>query len=190
MEDLWQRFTAWLRQHAPGLLTELNEGASEAELQQLTDIIGVVPPDVMAFYRIHNGQRSNASGLFEGEELLSTGRMLAEWKIWNDLLTDGTFEGNTSEPAAGVRPAWWNPRWLPFTYNGAGDHYCLDLDPAPEGKPGQIIRMWHDDGARPREAPSFRAWMTRYVEGLEAGDYAYSQEYDGIVPLEYLEDEA
>ena len=115
--------------------------------------------------------------------------MLDEWRVWHKLLVGGNFAGTYSEPPAGVKSDWWNPGWLPLTYDGSGNHWCLDLDPAPGGTYGQIIRMWHDDAERPLAAGSFREWMTRYVAGLEAGDYAFSEEYDGIVPAEYLSEE-
>lgn len=189
MSSIWARFEAWLAANAPQLLDELNPGATDAELGQLAAAIGTEPPaDFVAFYRVHNGQRGSAGGLLDGEELLSVPRMLAEWTIWHDLLQGGDFEGINSDPAPGVRADWWHPCWLPLTYDGAGNHCCLDLAPAPGGTRGQIIRMWHDDAERPLVATSFTEWLAQYVAGLEAGDYAFSEDYDGIVAVDDLAD--
>ena len=68
-----------------------------------------------------------------------------------------------------------------MTYNGGGDHHCLDLAPAPGGDVGQIIRMWHDDVARCVEARSFRAWLEAYADELEHGHYSYSDDYGGLM---------
>lgn len=188
MKAIWDRFEAWLRAHAPQLMGELNPGATEAELQQLAVTLGAeLPADFIAFYHIHNGQRDEAGGLLNGEELLSVPRMLAEWTIWHDLLQGGDFEGATSTPDAGVRADWWNPLWLPLTYDGAGNHCCLDLSPAPGGTRGQVIRMWHDDAERTLLAPSFTEWITQYVTALEAGKYAFSEDYDGLVSVDDLD---
>lgn len=187
MQSIWTRFEIWLAANAPQLLSELNAGATTAELHHLAAAIKAeLPTDFLAFYHIHNGQRGKAGGLLNGEELLSVPRMLAEWTIWNDLLDSGDFEGAASAPDAGVRADWWNPGWLPLTYDGAGNHCCLDLSPAPGGTRGQIIRMWHDSDERPLLAPSFADWLTQYVTALEAGDYVFSEEYGGIISADEL----
>jgi cell wall assembly regulator SMI1 len=189
MKVLWERFEAWLWANAPQLMSELNPAATDAELQQLAATIGTeLPADFLSFYRVHNGQRNDDGGLLNGEELLSVSRMLTEWTIWNDLFKGGDFEGATSTPDAGVRADWWNPLWLPLTYDGAGNHCCLDLSPALGGTRGQVIRMWHDDGERTLLAPSFAEWMTQYVTALEAGKYVFSEDYNGIVSVDELDE--
>ena len=189
MLSIWTRFEAWLATNAPHLLDELNPGAPDTELAQLAMVIGAeLPPDFLAFYRVHNGQRNDEGGLLDGEELLSIPRMLAEWTVWNDLLKGGDFEGAVSTPDADVRADWWNPLWLPLTYDGAGNHCCLDLSPAPGGTRGQIIRMWHDDAERPLLASSFTEWITQYITALEAGEYVFSEDYDGIVSVDELDE--
>ena len=39
-----------------------------------------------------------------------------------------------------MRKVWWNLKWVPFTYNGGGDHPCIDLDPAVTGTVGQVVQ--------------------------------------------------
>jgi cell wall assembly regulator SMI1 len=187
MQEVWKRFENWLQANAPQLLKDLNPPAAEAELQQLATLLGTeLPADFLAFYRIHDGQQSNAGGLFNAEELLSVARMKDEWTIWNDLLKGSDFDGTTSKPVPGVRADWWNPRWLPLTYDGAGNHCCLDLAPAEGGTVGQVIRMWHDDAERTLLAGSFSEWMEQYVVGLESGEYVFSEDYDGIISKDNL----
>ena len=41
----------------------------------------------------------------------------------------GEFEGCESDPDVGIRNNWWNDKWIPITYDGAGKHDCLDLAP-------------------------------------------------------------
>ncbi len=41
--------------------------------------------------------------------------------------------------------------------------------------------MWHDDAERRIVAPIFRAWLQNYAEGLESGQFIFSEEYSGIV---------
>jgi cell wall assembly regulator SMI1 len=187
MQELWTRFENWLQTNAPHLVNGLNLGASEQELTDLSILIGAeLPADFLAFYRIHNGQNQDAGGLLDGEELLSVARMQEEWAVWDGLLKKGVFDDAVATPDRGVRADWWNPRWLPLTYDGAGNHCCLDLAPAPGGGSGQVIRMWHDEDTRPLLATSFTAWLTEYITALEAGDYVFSEDYDGICRADEL----
>jgi len=131
--------------------------------------------------KIHNGQKGNAGWIIDGAELLSVERIIDEWTVWNDLLVSGDFSGCDEERSNGVKNDWWNPKWIPFTYDGAGNHLCLDLDPAATGHYGQVITMWHDDAERDIKARSFNEWFTQYVKDVEQGQYVYHDDYEAIV---------
>lgn len=182
MDRNWTIIKNWLSEHASHIKEELNPGITDEEINTLQAKIGVkFPSDFLEFYKIHNGQDSNSEGLIDTEELLSFDRIADEWSIWKDLLDKGTFENNSSEPNTGIKNNWWNPLWIPITYDGSGNHFCLDLDPAPEGTYGQIIRMWHDDPERSLEANSFTEWITQYTKNLQSGEYIYSEDWGGII---------
>ena len=137
-------------------------------------------------YRIHNGQSSYDYGVLDGREFLSIERIKAEWSVWKELLDDGTFQDDdgqdqVSNPEPGIRNVWWSPQWIPLTYDGGGNHDCLDLNPTESGMNGQIITMWHDDDERKIVAPGIRAWFQQYADGLESGRFIFSEEYNGIV---------
>lgn len=186
IEQSWQRIEAWLQANDPDTLASLQPGATAEEIATTEAHLGVaLPDDLRASYRIHDGQDDEAS-LIEGVELLSLARVRSEWTVWKELLDDGTFEDTTSAPDGPIRPDWWNARWIPLTYDGSGNHYCADLDPAPGGNVGQIITMWHDEEAREIVAPTFSAWLQQFAAELEAGEYAYSEDYGGLGRVEDL----
>jgi cell wall assembly regulator SMI1 len=192
MQAIWNAIETKLAEIAPAILQQLQPAATDAELRRLQHLIGAeLPADFLAFYKVHNGQQPDSAGLIECEELLSLERIEDEWMVWKDLLDGGHFEGEpgpvTSEPEAGIRNDWWNARWIPVTYDGSGNHYCLDLDPAEGGSYGQVIRMWHDSPERSLAAASFREWITAYKDQLEAGALVYSEDYFGILAKEELE---
>ena len=110
--------------------------------------------------------------------------LLFQWRIWKELLDEGAFEGDTGEPASGIKADWWNAKWIPITHDGSGNHLCLDLDPAPGGKMGQIITMWHDEGSRSVVTGSLTDWLTQLAEGYENGEWVYSDEYGAVVRIE------
>lgn len=180
--NAWAAFESWLSQHWPDGLKDLGPPATDEEIRILETTLGVsLPRDFVEFLRIHNGQKGSAGGLFDNSEFLSTTAIIEQWKVWKDLLDSGDFDGYKSEPEAGVRDDWWNSKWIPFTHNGSGDHYCLDLAPSTGGQEGQVITMWHDMGTRALEARSFKHWFAKYVDAVKAGKYVYSEDFGGLV---------
>lgn len=146
-------------------LDDLNPPATDAEITTLEQQLGVtLPADYVQVLRQHNGQRGLGDGLFDGQEFLSAQNVLAQWQIWKGLHDAGEFKTLHSSPVAGVRADWWNPRWIPFTHDGGGNHLCLDLDPAEGGTAGQVITVWHDSGERALAGSSFGDWCTRWQQ--------------------------
>jgi len=177
-----------MQTNAPVLLENLNPGATKADFAVLeTAIDKRLPLAFKNFYKIHNGQREGSNGLVDAEELLSTGRMLGEWRTWKELLDEDIFDDGRAEPDPGVKKVWFNRYWIPVTYDGAGNHYCMDLDPAPGGRVSQIIRMDHEIGRRELVAPTFKAWVKNYVKKLQTGEYIYSEKWGGVVDKKKVE---
>lgn len=146
-------------------LDDLNPPAIDADLATLEQQLGVtLPAEYLQMLQQHNGQRGLGDGLFDGQEFLSTQNVFAQWRIWKGLHDTGAFDGQRSSPAPGVRADWWNPRWIPFTHDGGGNHLCLDLDPAEGGTAGQVITVWHDSGERALAGSSFGDWCTRWQQ--------------------------
>ncbi len=194
MTEIWKSIELKLTEIAPDILDNLNDGVTDGEVENLEKIINAkLPTDFTAFYKIHNGQTTGSAGLIECEELLSFERILDEWQIWKDLLDSKNFEDNngafTSTPDTGIKNNWWNALWIPITYDGSGNHYCLDLDPTNQGNYGQIIRMWHDNAQRSWVANSFNEWITVYNDKLVGGQLVYSEDYFGIIDKEVVDEE-
>lgn len=186
MADTWIAFEGWLGQNWPEGLKDLNPPATDDEISALEASLGVsLAPDFVEFLKLHNGQKGTSGGLFDNSEFLSTAAILEQWTVWKELLDSGEFDGIKSEPDVGVRDDWWNAKWIPFTHNGGGDHYCLDLAPGADGSLGQVITMWHDMGARDVEASSFKQWFTKYVDAVLAGKYVYSEDFGGLIDADF-----
>ncbi len=187
MQNTIDRFKAWLKAHCEFLLEDLEEGASEKDFKHLENIIGAsLPQDFKDIYRLHNGQISGDAGLLDSQEWLSLDAIEEEWSIWKDQYEEGAFKGKKAESDPEVKPDWWNPRWIPFTYDGQGNHYCIDLDPTSHGTRGQVITLWNEGEERMVLANSFSDWWEEYVDELEAGEYVYSPQYEAIVHKEDL----
>ena len=172
-------------------LSFVNAGASEADFAELEQTLGyALPEEFKELYRVANGE-ADIYGVFAGEEWLSIERIIDEYDIWQALHADGSFQNDDGsdfgcQPEdAGIKPDfWWNPKWIPLTADGSGNSKMIDLDPAEQGRVGQIIQMWHDDAAREKEAASLREFLQNYVRDLEAGLYVLDAEFSLIVQSE------
>lgn len=162
--DCWRMLEEQLRADAPQVLDDLNPPAGAAGIEHLQSMIGKeLPLQFVAFLMVHDGQAGQARGMFNGHECLSVRNILLEWVAWNDLAQDGEFDDRCAQVDPRIRRAWWLPHWIPFTSDGAGNHHCLDLDPAATGSFGQIIRIYHDMPDRVYCAPDFLSWVREYL---------------------------
>ena len=182
ISDLWNRLEKWLAQNAAPILRGLHPPATDEQLAVLAGSTSIeLPAEMVEFYKIHNGQDGDSPWLFDGTEFLSTDRIMDEWRVWDDLASGGEFdECETSHPPE-ICDAWWSIKWLPITYNGFGDHCCVDFDPGPAGTAGQVIAMWHDDDVRTLLALSLAEWFEIFVGEVESGVYELSDTYGGLV---------
>ena len=181
MNKEFERFKQWLSLNYSDGLIDLNPPTTDYEIEELTKILGVeLPNDFLDVLRIHNGQKGESAWLFDSQEFLSTHRIIDEFNTWKNLLNT-QLQGKSSTPDEGVKNDWWNTNWIPFTSDGCGDHYCLDLSPTNTGTKGQIITLWYESSEREIVAPSFSLWFEEYVEQLYSGELIYSEEYNSIV---------
>lgn len=77
-----------------------------------------------------------------------------------------------SQPPGMVRRAADRPGWAPFVLGTGGDYLAVDLDPGPNGRPGQVIRIGsdRDDGAV-YITDSVTSLLRKLVTALTDGDY-------------------
>ena len=192
MTDIWNAIKLKLNEIAPEILNNLFPGVTDIEVWNLEKLIKAkLPIDFINFYKIHNGQKTKSAALIEREELLSFERIETQWKAWASLLDSKILEEKNNYYSSitsdnGVKKEWWNFLWIPITYDGNGNHFCLDLSPTKKGRYGQIIRVWHDDCEREVVANSFKEWITDYKDKLINGQFVYSEDYFGIVNKDWI----
>lgn len=152
--QLWQA----IQQHAMNLNSctvgqlNLRDGATSEQFIQLEQKLGVTFPEPMKqLYSVHDGQEETmeVQVLLRNLTFLSVEQMMETWQFLQE-----EFDPDGWEPEAGkgVKPFLWNPRWIPFATNGAGDYVCIDTDPADDGVHGQVLYFWHDWESRTVEA--------------------------------------
>lgn len=164
LTDGWAHLGLFLAEHAPALAAALAEPAPEADLQALADAVGAESTEPFAaLYRHHDGQQSPTPGLFFGLQFLSSTEATQEWARWAEqfrgdpaLVTDIQV---SAVPEGAVRAVYASDRWVPFASDGAGNHLAIDLDPGPDGTPGQVISFGVDEATRFLLAPSAAAFI-------------------------------
>lgn len=166
MKQQWVRLEAYLKANKPALLADLNPPATDAEIYELEQQLGMtLPADFVKFLKTHNGQKGKAEWLFDGNEFLSIRNILMSWSAWVDLMEGGDFDDRVSKPDSGIQTGWWLKGWIPFASNGGGDYLCLDLNPSESGDVGQVIKVFHDFPKRTLVASGFFRWLDDFVEG-------------------------
>ncbi len=177
MEKIWQRIETWLEAHAPEARIGLRPGAAEADIASAEKKLDqTLPEAVRQSYLIHDGQDELAFALVDPWQLFSLKSIIRNWQEMQELAEAGTFEGTEVESSGPVRAQWWNPAWIPFAGNGAGDYLCVDLDPKKTQRSGQVITFWHADNKREVISPGFKKWLKRFSEDLEAGRFVVEED--------------
>lgn len=170
------RIEAWYALHLPRDKYVFNPPATEAQLDAFERLIGLkMPKAYRQLYRWHDGEEDDRWGHFYGLPLLSLNQAGSQWTGWNKVLAG--FGGNRYKvPGAGwpqdaVDPAYINPRWVPLTQDGSGNHIGLDFDAWPGGRQGQIILYGRDEDVKAVLAPSLGQFLHWFAGLLESGNF-------------------
>lgn len=187
------RFRAYMERRAAilGRSEPLPPPASAAALDRAERRIGrPLPADLRALYLIANGDAVDHEHrhLLGGdawlalEDLVAVHAALREpvwfgWDLgWNSVVFD-------ADPPGTVRRAGGHPAWVPFASGEDGNYLAVDLAPAGNGRPGQVIRVGRDyDECPSYVADSVTSLLGRQLELLEQG--AYEKHDDDIELLE------
>jgi cell wall assembly regulator SMI1 len=179
MLNVWSRIEAVLRAAVPDRCAALPVGATPAAIAAAERRLGfALPEGVRESYAVHDGSGGadvmphNVYGLVD-VPLLSLEEAIRDRQMWLDFLDRGAFR--EPRPRGPIRPEWWNRWWVPVTWDGGGDHLCIDLDPAPGGLAGQVIYFSHEEGPLEVVASSWRAFLAGYAADLETGRLRFDQ---------------
>ena len=191
MEELIQNFDVLLQQKWSSFYQTLLPGISAEDIESLESKLGInLPEEFKLFYQWKNGQSTNkVKPLWYNRNLMNIEEVLETWTCMNELLALGEFE----------QPNWWDPHWIPFAENGAGDYYVLDLVGSFGGTPGQVIEFWNGDVDRNIYFASFSKWLETIISAIEQGyqnlesdSEIFEQTYRKVnpgFPLKHLADE-
>ena len=140
------RIDELLKEANPEAFASLKPAASDAALKPLADAFsgGALPPDLMAFFRWHDGQSEIESLSQDSNRTpMSAAEALDAWQSLTDPKAD------LEQP--------FTKSWLPIFTNGAGDYLVYE---SAGQEAGALIGYWHGDDDRNVEYESLLAWAT------------------------------
>lgn len=167
MHPLLARLDRWLAENRPAYYAGLVPGASAADIDELARAVGgELPPLLRELLSWRNGQSGDCDGCLESLWFLMSARDIA----------DAMEELVWVEETEGFEDLWWGAGWVPFLGNIYGDHLCVDLQGAFDGKPGQLIEFRSKSESRDIRYPSLEAWLETFVIALETGMFEEADE--------------
>jgi len=175
--NAWARIEAGLSRVLPASLQRLAAPAEVQDIDALEAALAVVlPPDFRASLRIHNGTTWGRPSPVPLECLYDTNGIAEatrdarsdddpvfdDPRVWAYLA-----DRNMISLRGPVRPNLGSAGkvWV-GTMNG-DVHWFLDLDPAPGGTPGQVVRVDPECTTWEVLAPSWSQLLVRYADDLE-----------------------
>ncbi|MEU5365632.1 SMI1/KNR4 family protein [Streptomyces sp. NPDC005925] len=171
---------------------ELPPPATSQALDAAEQRIGrTLPADLRALYLIADGDAVglDARYLIDGYTWLSLDSVVREygegsqrpWSGW-DLEWDAVVFDAT--PADTVRRCAGHPDWIRFASGEDGNYLAVDMAPARDGRPGQVIVTGcdYDDGPA-YVADSVTSLVRDHIDLLEKGAYEYEEEDDYLCLL-------
>jgi hypothetical protein len=79
--ESFRKVEAWLQRHCLYAYEDLQAGARSLQLELAEQTVGVhFPPDLVAFFREHNGQAGDGPAVFPPFELLDLESAVREWQ--------------------------------------------------------------------------------------------------------------
>ncbi|MCW3464578.1 SMI1/KNR4 family protein [Chitinophaga nivalis] len=181
MLNTWSGIAEWFQENgvhtADDLNRQLEAAGSEAPATALEKELGfTLPLDFKASFNIQQeGISLGTYDMFDAEGIIQ------ERNDMNRLNKAGTFDKMTKNMSGDprIKKVGWHEKWVPIAMNSAGDTVCIDMDPGPEGVPGQIIIRLMEQGPIATDYTSFFDWLDAFDTDLK-GD-SFEVDSDGFL---------
>ncbi len=169
MKDKIEKFISMIQSFGHSM-AELgfSEGASEKEIKQIeTKTKQVLSDDFKLFLTYFNGQKNDDFYFLPDQvKLLSASEIIDEWTINLDYVNDEFY--NEFQDNDRIRDTICSITRIPIALQEGFGVLCIDNDPGPKGKVGQLIFLV-DECNFIVLADSFSHLIDLYIENIENG---------------------
>ncbi|MEU8241190.1 SMI1/KNR4 family protein [Actinoplanes missouriensis] len=175
----WERIETGLLRVLPESVSRLEEPADDAAIDIVQAELGLaLPADFRASLLIHNGTSWGMPQPLPMDQLYSAEEIVEATQMWRDNADDDSDFHDPGKLAYYIdhgmlrvdgpvhRLMGGEGRIVVATMNG-DVWWLLDLDPAPGGTPGQVIRVDIECAEWDVLAPSWTELLLRYARDLE-----------------------
>jgi len=186
MNQAWKRFETALTAAELGD-RNLSPGATAEQLAAFEEGTELTLPDeVRSFWSRHAGEAPRDAGLAGGFCFLSVveaQKVMADWAgVRADMGTaiEELDQACTSQPRGAIQRKYSSPGWVPLLRDHEGNYIGIDLNPGPDGTPGQVINFGRDEEDKQVLFPSVVELTDWLAQELEAKRILYD-DFDKII---------
>jgi cell wall assembly regulator SMI1 len=170
-----ERIHIWLSNHAPKILVSLQQPVEAEKLSELQSLVEeTLPVGLIELYSIHNGiNRNIRANFFYGFPFIPLENTLEQIKSYSPP-NDGLALKYADQ---GIKNSFmFGTKRIPIGDDSGTCLICVDLDPAPSGKKGQVILVDYDYLVAIKLASSIEELTFKFSEDLEAGRYSLQED--------------
>jgi cell wall assembly regulator SMI1 len=188
----FQQVKALVESVAPESVTNLNDGASRTELDQLRQVVPFGPELLFDLLSLHNGEEMIAwTSVFpDGMQLMAIDHIIENSKYCQerpsdpiDNLEELVEKRVMRRPRGRVKPIFFHSKRVPFAHVNGELIWYFDMDPPDGGKVGQIVYEDAECLTLNVVADSFDDLLDKYIRDLGAGKFR-ANEGDGQIKSE------
>ena len=142
VDSFWQKIEDWDSTRPLASHSLLGDPASDDQISNLQSILKFkIPSNLIALLKRHNGAGRGWYCFSEGN-FLSTSEIASEYseRLDNRKLVFGDQPVSHISSIGPVQTDIWREGWIPFLKRNK-EPVCIDVDPPPEGKMGQVIEV-------------------------------------------------
>lgn len=165
----------------------LAPGATQASIDAFEAATGLeLPEEVRELFRGHDGQTSARVGLAAGFHFVSlheAQKLMHDWAATRAQLGESIKDLDracSSQPREAIQRKYSLPGWMPLLRDNEGNAIGVDLQPASEGRFGQVINFGRDEDEKFVLFPSATELMEWLATQLEA-DQVVLDPHDQVV---------
>ena len=168
-----------------------SSGASSKEINNIEQVTGQkLPDELKLFLTIINGQETDDFYFLPDQTiLLSCDGIIEEWQQGQEYADDTDEFYNEFQCDDKIRCTIYHKTRIPFACQEGAGILCIDNDPGPNGKVGQIIYLI-DECSFIVLADSFKEFIELYVDRMQKGILKFENEKEGYPNKYRLKSEA